>query len=97
MPSEDSLDDDGEPIYCVFSEELDAVTFVDAEELSVLRREASKRSIAFQPDGAARRGVTIRAPIRPPGAYNPRISRPRSARHRGDLGDVGQRRVPSAR
>ncbi len=24
--------------YCVFSEELDAVTFVDAEELSVLRR-----------------------------------------------------------
>ena len=38
VPSEDSLDDDGEPIYCVFSEELDAVTFVDAEELSVLRR-----------------------------------------------------------
>ena len=28
-PSDDSLDDD-EPIYCVLSKELDAVTFVDA-------------------------------------------------------------------
>ena len=79
-PSEDSLDDDGEPIYCVFSEELDAVTFVDAEELSVLRRRGIQTLDAFQPDGPARRVVTIRAPIRPPGAYNPRISRPRSAR-----------------
>ena len=39
VPSEDSLDDDGEPIYCVFSEELDAVTFVDAEELSASEAE----------------------------------------------------------
>jgi hypothetical protein len=30
VPSEDSLDDDGELSYCVFSKELDAVTFVDA-------------------------------------------------------------------
>ena len=29
-PSDDSLDDD-EPIYCVLSKEIDAVTFVDAE------------------------------------------------------------------
>ncbi len=36
VPSEDLLDDDGEPIYCVFSRELDAVTFVDAKKLSVL-------------------------------------------------------------
>ena len=38
VPSEDSLDDDGDPIYCVFSHELDGVTFVDADEVAVLRR-----------------------------------------------------------
>ena len=38
VPSEDSLDDDGELSYCVFSKELDGVTFVDADELAVLKQ-----------------------------------------------------------
>ena len=38
VPSEDFLDDDGEPTHCVFSKELDAVTFVDADELAVLKQ-----------------------------------------------------------
>ena len=38
IPSDDSVDDEGEPIHCLFSKELDAVTYIDAGDLAVLRQ-----------------------------------------------------------
>lgn len=38
VPSEDVLGDDGEMSSCVYSKELGAVTFVDDDELAVLKQ-----------------------------------------------------------
>lgn len=39
VPAEDGTDEDGSPIFCVFNQEIDAVTFIDtAERESLISR-----------------------------------------------------------
>ena len=49
VPSEDSLDDEGRSIHCVFNREIDAVTWVDSEEVSLLKQRGI-RALEALPD-----------------------------------------------
>jgi hypothetical protein len=52
VPSEDSADENGQPLFCVFNRQIDAITFVGREELALLKKRGI-RTLASLPEESA--------------------------------------------